>query len=70
MQVIISALITDSMQILGTAVTTNGSALPPNAPLPSAQKQAMIKAFQRANRLPKDVAYFECHATGTPYYVD
>ncbi|KAJ3806573.1 hypothetical protein EV368DRAFT_25567, partial [Lentinula lateritia] len=51
--------------ILGTAVTANGSALPPNAPLPSAQKQAMIKAFQRANRLPKDVAYFECHATGT-----
>ncbi|PBK91716.1 hypothetical protein ARMGADRAFT_1166511 [Armillaria gallica] len=51
--------------ILGTAINAGGSAAPPNAPIAEAQRQVMIKAFERAGRSPKEVSYVECHATGT-----
>ncbi|KAF8151220.1 hypothetical protein K438DRAFT_1988215 [Mycena galopus ATCC 62051] len=51
--------------ILGTAINATGSAAPPNAPVAAAQSRAMLKAFARASKSPKELDYFECHATGT-----
>ncbi|THU95611.1 hypothetical protein K435DRAFT_859397 [Dendrothele bispora CBS 962.96] len=49
--------------VQGTAVNAAGSLGPPNAPVAEAQRDAMLKAFQRANRSPREVDYVECHAT-------
>jgi acyl transferase domain-containing protein len=51
--------------ILGTGVNSSGSVAPVNAPVDSAQEDAMRRAFQMANRSPRDVSFLELHATGT-----
>ncbi|KAJ7020957.1 thiolase-like protein, partial [Mycena alexandri] len=51
--------------ILGTSTNSTGSGGPPGAPVAEAQSQAMMVAFDRANRKPVDVDYVELHATGT-----
>ncbi|KAJ7656557.1 hypothetical protein B0H17DRAFT_1265163 [Mycena rosella] len=51
--------------ILGTSINSTGSGGPPGAPVAESQHEAMVDAFQRACRLPQDVAYVELHATGT-----
>ncbi|KAF8154856.1 hypothetical protein B0H34DRAFT_540683 [Crassisporium funariophilum] len=51
--------------ILGTAINSTGSAAAPGAPVAESQRDAMIQAFQRAGRNPRDVDYVELHATGT-----
>ncbi|KAF8525874.1 hypothetical protein BU17DRAFT_83380 [Hysterangium stoloniferum] len=51
--------------VLGTAVTTNGSAAPVNAPVAESQAQAMEQAYIGTGRRPKDVDFLELHATGT-----
>ncbi|TFY60143.1 hypothetical protein EVJ58_g5333 [Rhodofomes roseus] len=51
--------------ILGTGVNSSGSLAPVNAPVAAAQQDAMVRAFQMANRLPKEVDFIELHATGT-----
>ncbi|KZT66436.1 hypothetical protein DAEQUDRAFT_739999 [Daedalea quercina L-15889] len=51
--------------ILGTGVNSSGSLAPVNAPVASAQQDAMIRAFAQAQRSPQEVDYVELHATGT-----
>ncbi|KAF5355374.1 hypothetical protein D9757_013348 [Collybiopsis confluens] len=51
--------------ILSTAVNSSGSGAPAGAPVAESQRTAMLKAFERANRLPQEVSYVELHATGT-----
>ncbi|KAF8898071.1 hypothetical protein CPB84DRAFT_1748077 [Gymnopilus junonius] len=51
--------------ILGTAINSTGSAAPPGAPVAESQRDAMVQAFQRAGRSPREVDYVELHATGT-----
>ncbi|KDR76791.1 hypothetical protein GALMADRAFT_156160 [Galerina marginata CBS 339.88] len=51
--------------ILASAITTNGSAAAPGAPVAEAQEAALKKAFKRSGRTPQEVDYVECHATGT-----
>ncbi|KAH9840927.1 ketoacyl-synt-domain-containing protein [Rhodofomes roseus] len=51
--------------ILGTGVNSSGSLAPVNAPVASAQRDAMIRAFRMAGRSPKEVDFIELHATGT-----
>ncbi|CCM04656.1 uncharacterized protein FIBRA_06840 [Fibroporia radiculosa] len=51
--------------ILGTGVNSSGSLAPVNAPVASAQEDAMLRAFSQANRRPQDVDFIELHATGT-----
>ncbi|KAI0068519.1 ketoacyl-synt-domain-containing protein [Artomyces pyxidatus] len=51
--------------ILGTGVNSSGSLAPVNAPVASAQRDAMQRAFKSARKDPRDVDYIELHATGT-----
>ncbi|KAK7062198.1 reducing polyketide synthase FUB1 [Favolaschia claudopus] len=51
--------------VLGTAVTTNGSAAPANAPVGDAQADAMRLAYKGTGRSPQEVDFIELHATGT-----
>ncbi|KAH9840995.1 thiolase-like protein [Rhodofomes roseus] len=51
--------------ILGTGVNSSGSLAPVNAPVASAQQDAMLRAFAQARRSPQDVDFIELHATGT-----
>ncbi|KAJ7363859.1 thiolase-like protein [Mycena albidolilacea] len=51
--------------ILSTAVNASGSRAPAGAPVAERQRDAMLEAFRRADRHPKDVDYVELHATGT-----
>ncbi|KDR73164.1 hypothetical protein GALMADRAFT_158296 [Galerina marginata CBS 339.88] len=51
--------------ILGTAINSTGSAAPPGAPVAESQRDAMIQAFERAGKNPREVDYVELHATGT-----
>ncbi|KAJ7583475.1 hypothetical protein C8J56DRAFT_1055239 [Mycena floridula] len=51
--------------ILGTALTSNGSAAPANAPVGAAQAEAMRQAYSGTGRSPKEVDFVELHATGT-----
>ena len=51
--------------LLATALTTNGSEAPANAPCPAFQKEAIVKAYARAQRSPHECDYAELHATGT-----
>lgn len=51
-------------QILGTSINSTGSAGPPGAPVAASQCETMKEAFERAGRIPHDVAYVELHATG------
>ncbi|KAJ6464062.1 putative polyketide synthase [Mycena sanguinolenta] len=51
--------------IRGTSTNSTGSGGPPGAPVAEAQRQAMTLAFERAERIPSEVAYVELHATGT-----
>ncbi|EGN93605.1 hypothetical protein SERLA73DRAFT_63646, partial [Serpula lacrymans var. lacrymans S7.3] len=51
--------------ILGTAINSTGGGAPPGAPVPEAQRDAMLHAFRRAGRRPQDVDFVELHATGT-----
>lgn len=41
-----------------------GGGAPPGAPVAEAQREAMVQAFKRAGRNPRDVDYIELHATG------
>ena len=52
-------------QILGTGINSSGSLAPVNAPVASAQQDAMVRAFKQAQRSPRDVDFIELHATGT-----
>ncbi|KAK1220914.1 Mycolipanoate synthase [Marasmius sp. AFHP31] len=51
--------------ILGTGINSTGCAAPAYAPVASAQRDAMIRAFKMAGRNPGDVDFVELHATGT-----
>ncbi|KAI0917633.1 Type I Iterative Polyketide synthase (PKS) [Taiwanofungus camphoratus] len=51
--------------ILGTGVNSSGSLAPPNAPVASAQQDAMMRAFAQTQRRPQEVDFLELHATGT-----
>ncbi|EJF59192.1 ketoacyl-synt-domain-containing protein [Dichomitus squalens LYAD-421 SS1] len=51
--------------ILGTGVNSSGSLAPVNAPVASAQADAMRRAFSYTDRLPQEVDFLELHATGT-----
>ncbi|KAI1783602.1 ketoacyl-synt-domain-containing protein [Ganoderma leucocontextum] len=51
--------------ILGTGVNSSGSLAPVNAPVASAQANAMRRAFSYTDRLPQEVDFLELHATGT-----
>ncbi|KAH9944952.1 ketoacyl-synt-domain-containing protein [Epithele typhae] len=51
--------------ILGTGVNSSGSLAPPSAPVASAQRDAMLRAFVQAGRKPQDCDFVELHATGT-----
>ncbi|KAM5543754.1 hypothetical protein V8D89_002371 [Ganoderma adspersum] len=51
--------------ILGTGVNSSGSLAPVSAPVASAQKDAMRRAFAQTDRKPQDVDFLELHATGT-----
>jgi acyl transferase domain-containing protein len=51
--------------ILGTGINSSGSIAPVNAPVASAQEEAMRRAFRMAGRSPQDVSFLELHATGT-----
>ncbi|KAH9934282.1 ketoacyl-synt-domain-containing protein [Fomitopsis serialis] len=51
--------------ILGTGTNSSGSLAPVNAPVASAQQDAMLRAFAQAQRSPKEVDFIELHATGT-----
>jgi acyl transferase domain-containing protein/aryl carrier-like protein len=51
--------------ILGTGLNNSGSLAPVNAPVASAQRDAMERAFTMAHRRPQDVDFIELHATGT-----
>ena len=56
---------TPNLQILGTGINSSGSLAPVNAPVASAQQDAMLRAFKQAQRFPGDVDFIELHATGT-----
>ncbi|KAI0364111.1 ketoacyl-synt-domain-containing protein [Pilatotrama ljubarskyi] len=51
--------------ILGTGINSSGSLAPVNAPVASAQREAMQRAFAQAARDPRHVDFLELHATGT-----
>ncbi|EIN05362.1 polyketide synthase [Punctularia strigosozonata HHB-11173 SS5] len=51
--------------ILGTGVNSSGALAPVNAPVASAQEEAMVRAFREASRRPDEVDFIELHATGT-----
>ncbi|KAJ7459820.1 hypothetical protein FB451DRAFT_1182121 [Mycena latifolia] len=51
--------------ILGTAINSTGSAAPAYAPVATAQRNAMEKAFSQTDCLPSDIDFIEAHATGT-----
>ena len=57
-------LLTFSMQILGTGVNSSGSIAPASAPVASAQRDAMQRAFNQTDRCPEEVDFLELHATG------
>ena len=57
--------LTDVAQILGTGVNSSGSLAPVSAPVASAQRDAMRRAFSQTDRKPQDVDFLELHATGT-----
>ncbi|KAJ7926808.1 hypothetical protein B0H13DRAFT_1971908 [Mycena leptocephala] len=52
--------------VLGSAINTTGSRLPPNVPNGVAQQKCIYEAYRRAGLDPKDADYVELHATGTP----
>ena len=52
------------LQILGTGVNSSGSIAPVSAPVASAQRDAMRRAFSQTDRKPQDVDFLELHATG------
>ncbi len=54
----------DVAQILGTGINSSGSLAPVSAPVASAQKDAMKRAFAQTDRKPQDVDFLELHATG------
>ena len=54
----------DVLQILGTGVNSSGSIAPVSAPVASAQRDAMRRAFSQTDRKPQDVDFLELHATG------
>lgn len=56
-----------SRQILGTGVNSCGSLAPVSAPVASAQRDAMKRAFRQTSRLPQDVDFLELHATGNVF---
>ncbi|KIJ47810.1 hypothetical protein M422DRAFT_248376 [Sphaerobolus stellatus SS14] len=51
--------------ILGTGINSSGSAAPVNAPVATAQRDAMQRAWKQSGRDPKEVDFVEVHATGT-----
>ncbi|KAF8200274.1 polyketide synthase [Pholiota molesta] len=51
--------------ILGTGINSSGSLAPVSAPVASAQKEAMERAFTNIGRTTAEVDYVELHATGT-----
>ncbi|KAF4610126.1 hypothetical protein D9613_010407 [Agrocybe pediades] len=51
--------------VLGTAINSTGGAAAPGAPVAESQRDAMIQAFERAGKSPREVDYVELHATGT-----
>ncbi|THH18839.1 hypothetical protein EW146_g2208 [Bondarzewia mesenterica] len=51
--------------ILGTAINSNGSAAPVNAPVAEGQADAMRRAYKGIKRKPAEVDFIELHATGT-----
>ncbi|KAF9477477.1 hypothetical protein BDN70DRAFT_994948 [Pholiota conissans] len=51
--------------ILDTGINSSGSLAPVSAPVASAQKEAMRRAFAKISRTPEEVDYVELHATGT-----
>lgn len=52
------------LQILATSINSTGGAAPPGAPVGEAQRDAMIHAFRRSGKDPRDVDFVEMHATG------
>ncbi|GJJ15309.1 Type I Iterative PKS [Clathrus columnatus] len=51
--------------ILGSAINATGHQGPLNAPVATAQQDAMLRAYKRAGRVPDEVDFVEMHATGT-----
>ena len=51
-------------QILGTGINSCGSVAPVSAPVASAQRDAMKRAFHLTGRRPEEVDFLELHATG------
>ncbi|GJJ14254.1 putative PKS-like protein biosynthetic cluster [Clathrus columnatus] len=51
--------------ILGTGINSTGAAAPVNAPVATAQRDAMLRAWSQTGRNPQDVDFIEVHATGT-----
>lgn len=51
--------------VLGTGINSSGSLAPANSPVAYAQRDAMLRAFKQAGRLPQEVDFVELHATGT-----
>jgi acyl transferase domain-containing protein len=52
-------------KVLNTAINSTGSAGPVKTPIAEAQAAAMIQSYNGIGRLPTEVDYVECHATGT-----
>ncbi|KAF8209510.1 hypothetical protein K438DRAFT_1960508 [Mycena galopus ATCC 62051] len=52
--------------VLGSAINTTGSRMPPNVPNGLAQQKCIYEAYRRAGLNPRDADYVELHATGTP----
>lgn len=45
-------------------MNSSGAGGPPGAPVAESQRTAMLHAFNRSGRNPKDVDFVELHATG------
>lgn len=53
------------MKVLGTGINSSGSLAPVNAPVASAQEDAMTRAFSQVQRDKDEIDFVELHATGT-----
>ena len=57
------------IQVLGSAVNSNGARAPLHAPSGVAQQECIKAAYKQAGRDPTDVDFVELHATGKPIYL-
>ena len=46
-------------------MNSSGALVPIHAPAATAQREAMVRAFQQAGRCPQEVDFVELHTTGT-----